>query len=199
MLQICSSGIFGTFSFCSKYCITAIYGLSKRPVSVSGRFGSEADARNMESPSVTIDLRVNTRLFRSASGASYGCSGSLCDDPICVLIHANWSGREDFTGRSAPAWFRRLRRRDEPLIRFQIPPTKRKKAAPRWVRATLFSYSWSGREDSNLRPPAPHAGALPDCATPRSIGKTVPAASASKQFDDLLKLFTHLLDDLLTL
>ena len=26
---------------------------------------------------------------------------------------------------------------------------------------------WSGREDSNLRPPAPKAGALPDCATPR--------------------------------
>ena len=28
--------------------------------------------------------------------------------------------------------------------------------------------SWSGREDLNLRHPAPKAGALPDCATPRS-------------------------------
>ena len=28
---------------------------------------------------------------------------------------------------------------------------------------------WSGREDLNLRPPAPKAGALPDCATPREI------------------------------
>ncbi len=27
--------------------------------------------------------------------------------------------------------------------------------------------NWSGREDSNFRPPAPHAGALPGCATPR--------------------------------
>jgi hypothetical protein len=27
---------------------------------------------------------------------------------------------------------------------------------------------WSGRRDSNPRPPAPKAGALPDCATPRS-------------------------------
>ena len=26
---------------------------------------------------------------------------------------------------------------------------------------------WSGRPDSNWRPPAPHAGALPGCATPR--------------------------------
>ncbi len=29
--------------------------------------------------------------------------------------------------------------------------------------------SWSGREDSNLRPLAPHASALPGCATPRKI------------------------------
>ena len=28
---------------------------------------------------------------------------------------------------------------------------------------------WSGREDLNLRPPAPHAGALPGCATPRLV------------------------------
>src|SRR5215218_425493 len=28
--------------------------------------------------------------------------------------------------------------------------------------------AWSGREDSNLRPPVPHTGALPDCATPRA-------------------------------
>ena len=29
-------------------------------------------------------------------------------------------------------------------------------------------FYWSGREDLNLRPPAPKAGALPDCATPRT-------------------------------
>jgi site-specific DNA recombinase len=28
---------------------------------------------------------------------------------------------------------------------------------------------WSGREDSNLRPPGPEPGALPDCATPRML------------------------------
>src|SRR5438093_2095322 len=31
---------------------------------------------------------------------------------------------------------------------------------------------WSGREDLNLRPPAPKAGALPDCATPREVAFT---------------------------
>jgi hypothetical protein len=35
---------------------------------------------------------------------------------------------------------------------------------------------WSGREDSNLRPPAPKAGALPDCATPRHGSHTTAAA-----------------------
>src|SRR6266851_2184706 len=34
-------------------------------------------------------------------------------------------------------------------------------------KRTRKSSKWSGREDLNLRPPAPHAGALPGCATPR--------------------------------
>ena len=28
---------------------------------------------------------------------------------------------------------------------------------------------WSGRKDSNLRPPGPKPGALPGCATPREL------------------------------
>ena len=32
---------------------------------------------------------------------------------------------------------------------------------------------WSGRPDSNPRPPAPHAGALPGCATPRTADSEV--------------------------
>jgi hypothetical protein len=32
---------------------------------------------------------------------------------------------------------------------------------------TRVAASLSGREDLNLRPPAPKAGALPGCATPR--------------------------------
>src|SRR5690606_21805382 len=30
---------------------------------------------------------------------------------------------------------------------------------------------WSGREDSNLRPFGPEPNALPDCATPRVVGR----------------------------
>ena len=32
--------------------------------------------------------------------------------------------------------------------------------------------NWSGREDLNLRLPAPKAGALPGCATPRNVWGT---------------------------
>ncbi len=44
-----------------------------------------------------------------------------------------------------------------------IPPAKTKGIA----RGQSLLFQWSGREDSNFRPPAPHAGALPGCATPR--------------------------------
>ena len=35
------------------------------------------------------------------------------------------------------------------------------------VENKLFFSLWSGRQDSNLRPPVPKTGALPGCATPR--------------------------------
>ena len=37
--------------------------------------------------------------------------------------------------------------------------------------ATAVFKNWSGRQDSNLRPSAPKADALPDCATPRRRGE----------------------------
>ena len=41
---------------------------------------------------------------------------------------------------------------------------------PRATLALLQGGCWSGREDLNLRHPAPKAGALPGCATPRWTG-----------------------------
>jgi hypothetical protein len=46
-----------------------------------------------------------------------------------------------------------------------VTPTYRKPFDMIFKRAHLEE--WSGREDSNLRPPGPEPGALPDCATPR--------------------------------
>ena len=37
-------------------------------------------------------------------------------------------------------------------------------------QVTIF---WSGRKDLNLRPPQPHCGALPSCATPRRHQKII--------------------------
>jgi hypothetical protein len=49
-----------------------------------------------------------------------------------------------------------------------IHPKKRK---PRFFNEWAASYcrEWSGRGDLNSRPPAPKAGALPGCATPRHV------------------------------
>ncbi len=48
-----------------------------------------------------------------------------------------------------------------------VTPTYRKPFDMIFQRAKLEE--WSGREDSNLRPPGPEPGALPDCATPRDL------------------------------
>src|SRR4051812_7117812 len=46
---------------------------------------------------------------------------------------------------------------------------------------------WSGRLDSNQRPPEPHSGALPDCATPR--GTRMTNASVAQSIN-VVKLIT---------
>ena len=39
--------------------------------------------------------------------------------------------------------------------------------------SSLSTFRWSGREDLNFRPPAPKAGALPGCATPRQMTRVI--------------------------
>jgi hypothetical protein len=54
---------------------------------------------------------------------------------------------------------------DSPL--FGGRPAEAKVGAPPSCKLVAPSRKWSGRLDSNQRPPAPKAGALPGCATPR--------------------------------
>jgi hypothetical protein len=49
---------------------------------------------------------------------------------------------------------------------------------PRGPGLISCSGEWSGRSDSNARPPEPHSGALPGCATPRQAA-SVPAGDAT--------------------
>src|ERR1700682_6383609 len=58
----------------------------------------------------------------------------------------------------------------------RVPPRYAAKCDEGWFGATGSDWNpggtpegekWSGRPDSNRRPPAPKAGALPGCATPR--------------------------------
>ncbi len=37
--------------------------------------------------------------------------------------------------------------------------------------ASLLTSTWSGRWDLNPRPPEPHSGTLPSCATARRLGR----------------------------
>src|SRR3989442_14362007 len=48
--------------------------------------------------------------------------------------------------------------------------------------------NWSGREDLNLRPPAPKAGALPGCATPRLSSDSVSTGCWKQPFRGLNRL-----------
>jgi hypothetical protein len=51
-----------------------------------------------------------------------------------------------------------------------VPVVDKLFALSDFIRRPVYSIDdWSGREDLNLRPPAPQAGALPGCATPRIL------------------------------
>lgn len=58
-------------------------------------------------------------------------------------------------------------KRGTPYDRDFRPKPLRNAIAAAFAGASVRAAQWSGRQDSNLRPSAPKADALPDCATPR--------------------------------
>src|SRR3984957_19321090 len=84
-----------------------------------------------------------------------------------------------------------LREISEPFEKWTTARTTRQISMP-------LEY-WSGRQDSNLRPLAPHASALPGCATPRPDANDSPNGLAAKDLDELFELEPHLMDELLAL
>ena len=69
-----------------------------------------------------------------------------------------------------------------------------KKQNEQTLDTTLAHHDWSGRQDSNLRPPGPKPGALPDCATPRIFwfagAKVVKNIFCAKDSLDFLSFLT---------
>ena len=60
-----------------------------------------------------------------------------------------------------------IKARGRVLKRGRIERCSLQEQEENWNGAENKRVRWSGRQDLNLRPPAPKAGALPDCATPR--------------------------------
>ena len=85
---------------------------------------------------------------------------------------------------------------DEPKSRKrspQKPPQGMR--SPQRHSVQLIDFKWSGREDSNLRPPGPEPGALPGSATPRTCvwmnvhGRKAPGRFLSKRPANYLKVY----------
>src|SRR3546814_9166220 len=51
----------------------------------------------------------------------------------------------------------------------------------------LLKNHWSGREDSNLRPPHPQCDALPGCATPRPEPRALRSEEHTSELQSLMR------------
>ncbi len=97
----------------------------------------------------------------------------------------------------------KVRRAEEPYLESLGTPAPTRTGDPRLRRPLLYpaelraleiasseeeAISQSGREDLNLRHPAPKAGALPDCATPRAaVNITFNSATTQPSISNLIK------------
>ena len=82
------------------------------------------------------------------------------------------------TGRPSVARLQPISRCDE--LRSEVRSTPRSGLPGRGV---FVRESWSGRRDSNPRPPVPQTGALPDCATPRRTRSLAPRQTGAFRHD----------------
>ena len=104
---------------------------------------------------------------------------ALLDDSVVADVIAEQMQGARFLQHRDPPRRGHRRRGAQHLVlpRFGIeaagaPGPRRGREVPRWLIAARRRNSrnrkgWSGRQDSNLRPSAPKADALPGCATPR--------------------------------
>ena len=108
-----------------------------------------------------------------------------------VATETNIGGRA-ISMKSPPRW--REMMVELPLNQIRIRATDAQKCRARGGRASgkptpkyqkqalKPTFRWSGRRDLNPRQPAPKAGALPDCATPRKVNQAEAGPEAPSAF-----------------
>src|SRR4030095_5210127 len=115
-------------------------------------------------------------------GQQQAAREQVVDDQDGVALGARESELRDGAGRRGRAQRGRGRHGEPSLKRGAEADSSKEWAENAGFRqpATAMAgsqrgFKWSGREDSNSRPPAPHAGALPGCATPRPKPSIIPS------------------------
>ena len=105
-------------------------------------------------------------LFRCEPSALACCAGK-CSRIFSAPHPAGFDSRHPALIRKRP----RFRKEPRPLVYLMERATGIEPASSAWKAGVLpLNYArkiWSGRQDLNLRHPAPKAGALPNCATSR--------------------------------
>ncbi len=117
---------------------------------------------NLRPPAPKLSRFASVRARRRNPESRSARRGSSCRQG------RDWSGREDLPALSEAEGNLRppapkLRRSARVRARCRNPESR----SARRGSSCRQGRDWSGREDLNLRPPAPKAGALPGCATPR--------------------------------
>jgi hypothetical protein len=147
---------------------------AQNAVSIRGRESVNVD---------TVDASVRKRMNQSSVAFSFRDSNLSPRKRLTPVGNEFWAaikkpavppGGRLYESLRLSSSLRRLRRRlDLRVQRRAIPSEGRRSAsdgsryAAAWICEFNYSQNWSGREDLNLRPLAPHASALPGCATPR--------------------------------
>ncbi len=110
-------------------------------------------------PSLSLGEEASDRA-RAGTGTDGKTEAS---GPLAPTLAPNWHkrGQSLSTPDKAESFNASARKRRA------SPPSRKKLAAAAIGSPREGEREWSGREDLNLRPPAPEAGALPSCATPR--------------------------------
>ena len=138
---------------------------SHSPVLCQLSYAHHTIAASYQLSAITDYLARLARFERATHGSGGRCS--VLAELQARIVHSTLPpkycaiARSGTTNQSANERTVRL-----PRSHWSLAMTRQQKR----LRKSTQQLEWSGREDLNLRLPAPKAGALPGCATPRANG-----------------------------